>query len=82
MDHVALKHPGAQAVDRRVKVYWPEENDWFTGIVSKHDPSTDKHTVTYDDGDVEEITLATQKMEWLDPAPEPAPEGQVPPLAA
>ena len=79
MDHVALKHPGAQAVDRRVKVFWPEENEWFTGIVSKHDPSTDKHTVTYDDGDVEEITLAKEKMEWLDPAPEPAPEGQVPP---
>ena len=67
MDHVALKHPGAQAVDRRVKVFWPEENEWFTGIVSKHDPSTDKHTVTYDDGDVEEITLAKEKMEWLEP---------------
>ena len=51
MDHDSLKHPGAQAVDRRVKVFWPEENDWFTGIVSKHDPITDKHTVTYDDGE-------------------------------
>jgi DNA mismatch repair protein MSH6 len=55
------------AIDRRVKVFWPEENAFFTGIVSKYDRKTEKHTVTYDDGDVEEVTLAKERMEWLEP---------------
>ena len=66
-DHVSLKHPGMDAIDRRVKVFWPEENAFFTGIVSKYDRKTEKHTVTYDDGDVEEVTLAKERMEWLEP---------------
>ena len=32
-----------------------EENAFFTGIVSKYDRKTEKHTVTYDDGDVEDV---------------------------
>ena len=55
------------AIDRRVKVFWPEENAFFTGIVSKYDRKTEKHTVTYDDGDVEEVTLVKERMEWLEP---------------
>ena len=65
--HVATKHPGEDAVDRRVRVFWPEENAFFTGIVASYDGKTGTHVVHYDDGDVESVTLTKERMEWLEP---------------
>ena len=65
--HIATKHPGEDAVDRRVRVFWPEENAFFTGIVAAYNSKTGKHTINYDDGDVESVTLTKERMEWLEP---------------
>ena len=65
--HLSTKYPGKAAVDRRVKVFWPEEGAFFNGIVAAFNPETGKHTVRYDDGDVEEVALGSEKMEWLEP---------------
>jgi hypothetical protein len=58
---------------RRVRVFWPEEDAWFAGFVGSYDWDTKKHTVYYDDGEVERIVLADEKVEWLEP--EPAADG-------
>ena len=65
--HLASKHEAHDAIDRRVKVFWPEEKEFFFGVVTGYDEKSKKHTVTYDDGDVEAVTLAKEKMEWLEP---------------
>ena len=65
--HVSEKHPGEDAIDRRVKVFWPEENAFFSGVVTGFDKKSGNHTVCYDDGDVEEINLSKETMEWLEP---------------
>ena len=65
--HVSGKHPGEKAVDRRVRVYWPEEDAFFPGCVTAYFAKTGEHEVTYDDGDVERVTLAKERMEWLEP---------------
>jgi hypothetical protein len=58
---------------RRVRVFWPEEDAWFAGFVGSYDPETKKHTVYYDDGEIERIVLADEKVEWLEQ--EPAADG-------
>jgi len=45
--------PGDLAIDRRVRVFWPEEGDFFAGLVTAHNAKTGRHTIRYDDGDVE-----------------------------
>jgi hypothetical protein len=65
--HVAAKHPGDDALDRRVRVFWPEEKAYFHGMVTAFDASTGEHVVTYDDGDVESVVLAKETFEWLEP---------------
>lgn len=48
-------------VGKRIKVYWPDDNKWYFGKVI--DCSNDgKHTVHYDDGDKERVTLAKEKV--------------------
>lgn len=58
---------------RRVRVFWPEEDAWFAGFVGSYDRDTKKHTVYYDDGEIERIVLADEKVEWLEQ--EPAADG-------
>ena len=65
--HVSAKHPGDDALDRRVRVFWPEEGAYFSGIVTSFDAASGEHVVTYDDGDVESVTLAKETFEWLEP---------------
>ena len=67
--HVSTIHSGEGAIDRRVEIFWPEENADFVGTVTGYDEKSKKHTVTYDDGDVEcELELHKEQMEWLTPA--------------
>ena len=60
----AAGHSGAQlavlkeaAVGARVKVWWPLDEDWYSGSLTGFDPIRHRHTVHYDDGDVEIIPL-------------------------
>jgi hypothetical protein len=39
------------------QVYWPEEEKWFPGIVTAFNPAEQKHTVDYEDGDVDDMRL-------------------------
>lgn len=58
-------------VGDRIKVFWPEEKEWFKGSVTRVNAGGKCH-INYDDGDTEWIQLAEQKWEIL------SPEGQAP----
>ncbi|GLE10378.1 hypothetical protein PINS_up022479 [Pythium insidiosum] len=42
------------------RVFWPLEQQWFTGRVTRYNHSKDKHRVDYDDGDHEWLRVATE----------------------
>lgn len=52
------------SVGSRIKVFWPEEKDWFKGSVAAVNAAGKCH-ILYDDGDTEWITLSEQKWEAL-----------------
>lgn len=64
---VANEAPGAAAIDRRVRVFWPAEGAFFSGLVVAFNGKNGKHKIRYDDGDVEEVLLAAERIEWVEP---------------
>ena len=57
---------GASAIGNGTKVYWPEVQPWFRGLVPSYDEASGKHSIHHDDGD----------RETLDPSKEgPTPRG-------
>ncbi|XP_062228684.1 sister chromatid cohesion protein PDS5 homolog A-like [Phragmites australis] len=53
----------ADLVGHRIKVWWPLDKKFYEGVVQSYDSSKKKHTVLYDDGDVEVLNLAKEK--WI-----------------
>jgi hypothetical protein len=57
---------GLKVVNRRVEIFWPADQEWYSGSIQKYEGQTGKHTVLYDDSTVEELILADEKVRWLD----------------
>eukprot|EP00959_Pyramimonas_sp_CCMP1952_P422964 8860090-Pyramimonas_sp.AAC.2 len=56
-------------IGRRLRVFWPLEDDWFEGVVDRQGEGDDekgKWYVVYNDGDEEVLDLSAEKIEWLD----------------
>lgn len=53
-------------VGSRVKVWWPDDKKFYTGVVKSFETSSKKHKVVYDDGDIEQLQLKTEKWEFVD----------------
>ena len=64
---VANQFSGELAIDRRVRVFWPAEGAFFAGLVTAFNGKSGRHTVRYDDGDMEEVLFAAERMEWVAP---------------
>ena len=45
------------AVGARVSLWWPLDDEWYSGYLTAFDPIRQRHTVCYDDGDVEIVAL-------------------------
>lgn len=50
-----------QDFGRRIEVWWPAEQQWFAGFVTGYSSSTRRHTIKYDDGDVERTMLSAER---------------------
>eukprot|EP01018_Ginkgo_biloba_P015758 Gb_28286 [translate_table: standard] len=47
---------------RRIKVFWPLDDDWYFGTVESFDRNRKRHHVVYDDGDKEWLELGKEKF--------------------
>ena len=56
--------PSLVQVGRRVAVFWADDDAWYTGLVTAYSKKHRKHTVQYDDGDIEMKNLACAKYRW------------------
>ena len=52
-------------IGQRVEFYWVLESQWFAGTISKYDPLSNLHTVTYDDGEIKQYNLAKRHGVYL-----------------
>jgi sister-chromatid-cohesion protein PDS5 len=53
-------------VGERIKVWWPLDKKFYKGVVESYNSSKKKHTVLYDDGDVEVLNLAKEKWTLIE----------------
>lgn len=60
--NIGTKLVGKELVGNRVKVYWPDDKEWYFGEVIDFSRDDGKHTVHYADGDKERVTLANEKV--------------------
>ena len=52
-------------IGERVEVYWPNEKKYFSGTIDKYGGKSNKHTINYDDGDVEILDFTKEKWPSL-----------------
>ena len=56
---------GDDLVGRRLRVYWPNDMEWFRCRVAEYDSKTDKHRLVYDDGDQRWTPLSRRQYEVI-----------------
>ncbi|CAL0323149.1 unnamed protein product [Lupinus luteus] len=60
-----VKKYGENLVGTRVKVWWPDDDMFYKGVIKCFIPSKKMHQVTYDDGDIEILNLKIEKWEII-----------------
>ncbi|CAL0333066.1 unnamed protein product [Lupinus luteus] len=60
-----IKKYGENLVGTRVKVWWPDDDMFYKGVVEYFFPSKKMHQVTYDDGDIEILNLKSETWEII-----------------
>ena len=73
VDVMALADADA-LLNRSIRVFWPDENKWFQGNIERYDERTGTHFIHYDDGENEEIVLATERVRLPLPVTRPLPQ--------
>ena len=53
---------GDRAVGRKVEVFWDGDKRYYPGQIAAYHPATLRHTIHYDDGDVETCLLCDETM--------------------
>ncbi|KAI8547630.1 hypothetical protein RHMOL_Rhmol07G0210500 [Rhododendron molle] len=61
---------GANLVGAKVKVWWPDDEMFYEGVVTSFYSDEKKHTVSYTDNDVEVLNLRAEKWEFSDLMPD------------
>jgi len=47
-------------IGNKVKVFWPVDNCWYTGVVEKYDDRNEEHLLRYSDGDTEWVKIGSE----------------------
>lgn len=56
---------GAAVVGNRLGIWWPLDQSFYLGTVEGFIHNTGEHSVRYDDGEIEDLLLAMQRVKWL-----------------
>ena len=51
---------------RRIEVWWGGDEVFYPGTITSYSSVTGKHTVQYDDGEIEKLDLQIQKHQWIE----------------
>ncbi|XP_074329426.1 uncharacterized protein LOC141667028 isoform X1 [Apium graveolens] len=57
---------GANLVGARIKVWWPDDKQYYEGVIESFDRAKKKHKVSYTDGDEEVLVLQKEKWKLVD----------------
>ncbi len=49
-------------MNKRIKVWWPNDEEWYAGSIESYDSKTGKHTIRYDDNELECVNLRDEKV--------------------
>eukprot|EP00850_Spirogloea_muscicola_P012636 SM000082S22878 [mRNA] locus=s82:540667:545222:+ [translate_table: standard] len=55
---------GQEDVGRRIEVYWPLDNTWYSGCLKSVSAPSGKFVVLYDDGEEEELVSRSEKVRF------------------
>lgn len=58
----AAKNAKKSIVGKRIAVFWPMDDAWYFGVVQAWDPKANEHSVLYDDGVTESISLQKEAV--------------------
>lgn len=53
-------------VGSKIRVWWPDDESFYHGVVDSFDTNSKKHRILYDDGDVEFLFLKEEKWEPIE----------------
>lgn len=53
-----------QAVNRRVRVWWPLDKTWYPGRITAYRARDSKHHIRYDDNEIEWLNLNKEKWKY------------------
>ncbi|XP_070033833.1 sister chromatid cohesion protein PDS5 homolog C-like isoform X1 [Nicotiana tomentosiformis] len=60
---------GESMVGKKIKVWWPLDEEFYEGVVEKFDSAKKKYRVVYTDGDVENINLTEERWKLVEDDP-------------
>ncbi|KAI7749675.1 hypothetical protein M8C21_033736, partial [Ambrosia artemisiifolia] len=58
-------------IGKRIKVWWPKDQEFYEGLVKSYDDEKKRHVVLYNDGDVEVLRLDKERWVLLKNSPNP-----------
>ncbi|XP_020259037.1 DNA mismatch repair protein MSH6 [Asparagus officinalis] len=60
------KKQDASLVGSKIKVWWPDDKEFYEGVVDSYDPDTKKHMVAYEDGEIKVLLLMDERWEHVE----------------
>jgi hypothetical protein len=49
-------------IGQSCKVFWPLDDEWYTGVIGDYNDHTHKHLITYEDSEEEWMILAREQV--------------------